>query len=212
MGFDPVKDAMRKAATKQKIIEAGFRVFAERTIDAVNLTEVSKAAGVAMTTVYSYYSSKEPLIMDISAWVWGQYTGEKERPLDWPGRTAAQEFEFYLDSFIDLYRNHRDMLRFNQFFNVYVQREGVPAEHMQPFLRVIDALAERFHACYEKGRADGTLRTDVSEREMFSKTLHLMLAAVTRYAVGLVYDGGIPPEEELLFLKDLLLREYRKEP
>lgn len=32
---------------------------------------------------------------------------------------AGQEFEFFLDSFIDVYRNHADILRFNQFFIVY---------------------------------------------------------------------------------------------
>ena len=109
---------------------------------------------------------------------------------------------------IDLYRNHRDLLRYNQFFNVYMQREGIPSRQMKPFLTVVDTVEARFHRMYEKAKADGTLRTDVPEREMFSKTLHLMMAAVTRYAVGLVYDSGIDPEEELLFLRDLLLREY----
>ena len=47
MGFNPVKDAMRKAATRQKIIGIGFRVFAEQTIDAVNLTDEANAAGVS---------------------------------------------------------------------------------------------------------------------------------------------------------------------
>ena len=79
---------------------------------------------------------------------------------------------------------------------------------MRPYNDVIEALVKRFHVTYEKGKADGTLRTDESETEIFSKTIHLMLAAVTRYAVGLVYDGGIDPEKELLFLKDMLMHAY----
>ena len=212
MGFDPVKDAMRKAATKQKIIETGFRVFAERTIDAANLTDVANAAGVSAPTVYSYYSSKEPLVMDISVWAWAQYTAECDRKPEKPDSTAAEIFEYYLDSFIDLYRNRRDILRFNQFFNVYVQRESLSGEKIQPFLSAVDALAQRFHICYEKAKVDGTLRTDIPEREIFSRTLHIMLAAVTRYAVGLVYDAGIPPEEELLYLKDVLLKDHVIQP
>ena len=37
-----------------------------------------------------------------------------------------------------------------------------------------------------------------------------MLAAVTRYAVGLVYvpESGADPENELMMLKDLLLSHY----
>ena len=49
----------------------------------------------------------------------------------------------------------------------------------------------------------------IVKKALFSKTLHLMLAVVTRYAVGLIYDTGIDPEEELLFEKELLLRAYR---
>ena len=43
---------------------------------------------------------------------------------------------------------------------------------------------------------------------MFSTTLHLMLAAVTRYAVGLVYEGGTEPEKELTVLKEMLMGRY----
>ena len=208
MSKNPEKDALRKAATKQKIIETGFRVFAERTIDAANLKEVAAAGDMAMSTVYFYYNRKEALVLDIGAWVWKQYTDANIHP-DIEHSTAAEDYAFFLESFIDLYRNHRDMLRFNQFFNIYVQREGIPAERMRPYNNVIDALAQRFHVCYEKAKIDGTLRTDIPEREMFSRTLHLMLAAVTRYAVGLVYDGGVDPESELIFLRDMMMESAR---
>ena len=207
MSFSPEMDALRKARTKQKIIETAFHVFAERTIDAVSMTDIAKTAGLAMTTVYVYYSSKEPLIMDISTWAWDQYI-RNYYGAAWPSGTAAEMFAFYMEGYVDLYRSHRDLLRFNQFFNVYVQRERVTAETIQPFISVVDALAERFHAVYAQALLDGTVRTDIPEKEIFSTTLHLMLAVVTRYAVGLVYDAGIDPERELELLKKLLMQEY----
>ena len=208
MGFNAETDAKRKAATRQKIVETGFHVFAEKTIDAVNLTEVAKAAGLGMATVYRNFNSKTALVLEIGTWVWSNYKGEQKKNMERTGVTGGEEYELYLDAFIDLYRNQRDILRFNQFFNIYVQREGIPSEMMRPYNDVIEALVKRFHVTYEKGKADGTLRTDESETEIFSKTIHLMLAAVTRYAVGLVYDGGIDPEKELLFLKDMLMHAY----
>ena len=208
MGFNAETDAKRKAATRQKIVETGFHVFAEKTIDAVNLTEVAKAAGLGMATVYRNFNSKTALVLEIGTWVWSNYKGEQKKNMERTGVTGGEEYELYLDAFINLYRNQRDILRFNQFFNIYVQREGIPSEMMRPYNDVIEALVKRFHVTYEKGKADGTLRTDESETEIFSKTIHLMLAAVTRYAVGLVYDGGIDPEKELLFLKDMLMRAY----
>ena len=124
------------------------------------------------------------------------------------GMSAAEDYEYFLNSFLTLYRDHRDVLRFNQFFNVYVQSEEIAPEQMRPYMSMIGALAERFHGVYEKGRRDGTLRTDLPERELFSTSLHLMLAAVTRYAVGLVYQGDSEPEQELLTLKRMLLHAY----
>ena len=133
MGTNPEMDALRKARTKQKIIETAFHVFAEGTIDAVNLTKIAKTAGLNMTTVYAYFSSKELLVMAVSTWAWDQYI-RNYYSVEWPGGTAAEMFEFYMDGYIDLYRNHRDLLRFNQFFNVYVQSEEIAPEQMSPYM------------------------------------------------------------------------------
>ena len=65
---------------------------------------------------------------------------------------------------------------------------------------------------YTRAKQDRTIRTDETEEEMFSTTLHLMLAAVTRYAVGLVYvpESGFDAEKELEKMKMALLHEYEE--
>ena len=65
---------------------------------------------------------------------------------------------------------------------------------------------------YTRAAQDHTVRTDEPEEEMFSTTLHLMLAAVTRYAVGLVYipESGFDAEKELEKMKMALLHEYEE--
>ena len=52
------------------------------------------------------------------------------------------------------------------------------------------------------------LRTDVPEAEMFWTTMHLMMAVITRYAVGLAFKGPADPEEELRLQKNMLLQEF----
>ena len=117
--------------------------------------------------------------------------------------TAKGIFEFYLDSFIELYRHKRDLLRFNQFFNIYIQAEHIDPEAMKPYRDMIEGLRISFHVVYARAEQDHTVRTDESEEEMFSTTLHLMLAAATRYAIGLVYipEEGFDAEKELEKLK-----------
>ena len=67
-----------------------------------------------------------------------------------------------------------------------------------------------FHKSTPITEQDGTLRTEIPWQQAFSATLHMMLAAVTRYAVGLAYqpEGGSGPEEELTLLRDMMVKQY----
>ena len=200
-------DTKRKDATQKKIIETAYKLFCENTIDATTYQKIANASGFGIATLFRYFPTKTDLIAEVSAWAWKRYI-DRKTPIDWQNGTAAEILGLFLNEFIALYRESKDLLRFNQFFNVYVQREGIPPDVMKPYLNVIDTVASRFHIMYEKAKADGTVRTDIPENEMFSSTLHLMLAAVTRYAVGLVYDGGTDPEQELRLLKDVLYNKF----
>ena len=211
MGAELRTNERQKAETRQRILETGFRVFSEQMIDSVNLTDIAKAAGVGQATVYRYFNTKSELVLAVSTWVWRRMITVETISFNRANTTAAEDMERFLDSFIWLYREHRPLLRFNQFFNLYVDREDIPAEVMKPYMDVIDALEERFSTIYCKAFQDGTLRTDIPEKTMFSSALHLMLAAVTRYASGLVYHGGNDEERELEFLKEMLLRSFTTE-
>lgn len=206
--IEPKGYVLQRKNTRERILEAGFSVFAERTIDNVNLTDVADAAGVGMATVYRYFNSKPALVLAVATWVWQKAVGLSRLHQYRKRDTAADEMRNYLEVFINMYREHKNLLRFNQYFNIYVKREGFPRETLKPYLDIIHALKADFHRIYVKGEADGTLRTDIPEEEMFSSSLHLMLAAVTRYAIGLVYEGGSDPERELLLLKEMLVRTY----
>ena len=210
MGRNLEKDAVEMAAKNQRILENGFRIFAENTIEKVTMNDVAKAAGIAISSLYRYYSTKQKLVIAISTWAWSTYLEESEKQEAYSeslDRTAAEMFDFYLDSFIDLYRNHRDLLRFNQFFNIYLASGEISKEEMQPYMNMIHGLEMRFGSIYRKARQDETLRTDLPEKEMFSTTLHLMLAVVTRYAVGLVYNETMDAEE-LQIQKEFLMHRY----
>ena len=210
MGINPELNELQKEVTRQRILETGFRIFAEGTIEKVKMSDVAKVGGVGTTTVYRYYKTKPELVLAISTWAWERYLNQTLRQIDPSKVTAAEEYEFFLDTFLDMYHNHRNLLRFNQFFNVYVQNEEIPPEVMEPYFKVVKNLEARFAALHEKAKKDHTVRIDIPAKEMLLTSTHLMLAAVTRYAVGLVYEGGIDPEKELVLQKNMLLREFTR--
>ena len=205
-----------KQAKQRHILETAFRLFSEKGIEPVTMPEVAAASGVGRATLYRYFSTKLELVVAIGVWKWDEYIAYHDSLATREAHarmTGAEYLRFYLDSFLDLYRNHRDILRFNYSFNSYLRYEAGTAEQKQPYMRVVDALAERFHDLYERGKRDGTLRTDITATSLFSSTFHIMLAAVTRYAVGLIYvpEKDTDPESELVMLEALLLSRFTLE-
>ena len=207
------QDAERIAARRRTIIETGFSLFAQHGIENVSMPEIAQASGVGRATIFRYFQSKLELVVEIGAVKWRECLQENQKRIpegELARMNAAEYLGFYLDSFLYLYRNHRDILRFNQYFNIYVQTEHATPEQMKPYNEIVYELLRGCHEIYRKATEDGTVRTDVTEEALISATLHIMLATVTRYAVGLVFvpKNGSNPEEELIMLRDLLQKQY----
>ena len=204
------KDEAEKAIRKQRAMETGFRLFAEKGIDPVTMPEIADASGVTRPSLYRYFSTKPELVISIGTRKWQEYidAAREKFPTGLRERMTAREYVgIYLDLFLDLYRNHRDLLRFNHYFNSYIEKEHVTPEQMRPYRDMIEDLVRRFHAPFVRS-GDGTLRPGLSENAVMSSIIHIMLAAVTRYAVGLAYVmPGTNPEDELVLLRNALLRE-----
>ena len=213
--WSSAKGEENTGARRNELLQKGYELFSTKSIEAIGMRDVAKAVGCGSVSAYRYYGSKPEFVVAVATWKWVQFQEENQKRrsnADIAKMTAAEIFEFYLDSFLELYRNHKDLLRFNQFFNVYVQSEHIDAGMLQPYQKMIEELKEQFHEMYLKAMQDETLRAEEGEEKMFSKTLHLMLAAVTRYAVGLVYipESGFDAGEELETMKEMLLERYRK--
>ena len=207
------KDPERTAHTRETILNAAYALFTKKNIESVSMQEIADAAGCGVATAYRYFGTKPDLVVAVAGRKWREVLDAvpaDEQPNEGDGKTAAQAYARFLDSFLALYRKDKEILRFNQFFNLYIRSARLNAATLAPYSLTAGVLQERFGRIYAKALRDGTLRTDVPEDEMFSATLHLMLAAVTRYAVGLVYlpEGEPGAERELLTLKHALLLEY----
>lgn len=206
------KDEQEMTARREAMLAQGFRLFADRGIEAVSMQEVAKACGLGIATLYRYYNTKLALVIAIAVRQWNDYKEyislqRKEKHVS--EMTAAQELDFYLGFYIDLYREHKDLLCFNQNFNNYVQHEGAMPEQLRPYVESINVLARFFDELYEKGRKDGTIRTDLSKERMFASTSHIMLAVIVRYAQGLLFSGEDEADmtQEILLVKRMILKE-----
>lgn len=195
----------------RRILEAGFALFPERGIDNVTMSEVADIADIGRTTAFRYFPSKTELVIAISTWKWKEFIewhNSLLSPEEMETLTGAQYLKFFLDSFLELYRSHKDVLRFNYNFNSFIRSAKWTEEQKQPYLQIVTTLGVQFHELYERGTRDGTLNTDIPEQTMFSSTFHIMLAAVTRYAVGLAVVIDSDPECELVMLAEMMMSRF----
>ena len=204
-----------KMEKQQHILETAYRLFSEKGIPPVSMPDVAKACGVGRATVFRYFSTKLELVVAIAIWKWTDYIEAYQAAVtraDLMRMTGAENLDFFLGSFLDLYRNHPDILRFNYDFNSYLCHEADASVAKQPYERMVERLGKNFHVIYRRGVRDGSLNASIPEQDMFSASFHIMLAAVTRYATGLVVvpKGGVDLEGELVMLKTLLLQRFTR--
>ena len=205
-----------KIAKQQHMMETAYRLFSEKGIEAVSIPDIARASGVGRATIFRYFSTKLELVIAISTWKWEEYIDSRRSFLQHgllEKMTAAEWLKYYFDAFLDLYRNHPDILRFNYNFNSYVKHETHSTELEKPYIEMVERLSRLFHELYCRGIKDGTLNTEIPEKTMFSISFHIMLAAATRYAIGLVYvsETEADTEKELVMLVDLFLAKFTKQ-
>ena len=207
------KDAIEMTRKRKKMLDIGLRIFSEHVIESVPMKDIAGACGLGVATLYRYFKTKLALVIAIGVRQWENYYTEIEEMYSERGverMTAADEFEFYLDAYILLYKKHKDILRFNRNFDTYVRHEGATTEEMKPYNDVVNVFARKFHTVYVKAKRDGTLRTDIPEEKLFVSAMYTMLPVAAKYAEGLVYphNGDHDMTEELIMLKNMILNAY----
>ena len=193
------------------ILEESFKLFAKKGIEPVIMTEIASVCGVGRATLFRYFPSKTDLVIAIAIQKWTEFIewyGSLLSPEETEKLTGAQYLKYYLDSFLELYRNHKDMLCFNYDFNSFVRNAEWSQEQKVQYEKVASSFGKIFHELYTRGMQDGTLNSAISEQTMYSSTFHIMLAAVTRYAVGLAVVFENEPERELVMLEEMMLSKF----
>ena len=204
------KQKESKNKKNEKIINTAFRIFVEKKIEPVSITEIAEKAGVGRATVFRYYPTKVDLAIAVCSAKWKEYLDELDakRPLSSIGDIPAiDRFTFTLDSYIDMYRYHKDLLQYNDNFNHYVTHEGVREEQLEEFHASLYSVDTRLEWMYEKAKEDHTFRTDIPREEFFRVTVHTMMTACAYYAGGFIWGAEDNKDytPELLRIKEMIL-------
>ncbi len=84
--------------TKRKLITAGLELIKEKGFDAINVEDITKKAGVAKGTFYTYFKRKEDIVLDISRVPFREIAIEIEKMA---GMKIIEKLTYYFHRFME---------------------------------------------------------------------------------------------------------------
>lgn len=179
-----------KDMRREKILDVAFRLFVDQKIESVTMGEIAKEAGIGRATLFRYFPGKLELVIAVNTKKWKDYLDglDDRRPIssieDIP---AIGRLIFTLDSYIDMYQNNKDLLRYNDNFNHYVSHSGRKDLKVDEFIKLFIRQIPVYIKCMKRQKRNKTFRTDIPEEEFMRVTVHTMMTACAYYAGGFVW-------------------------
>jgi AcrR family transcriptional regulator len=192
----------RKAATRERILEAAKKVFAEHPYASASIRMVGSAAGIDHPLISYYFPTKADLFEAVVEEVAETYIQANTTWFEGLGEMSASSgLSLYLDRLLAFTSKHPEALRIVALNLVQSEeREAMPGrKHMQ---RLLSRNTETF-------RKVATLRSTARESRMFTESFNTLvinyLGASTTYASRLRMDPQGPSyrrwvKETLLFI------------
>lgn len=185
----------RKPAPERRgeILSTARTLFARQGYDSVVMDDIARAAGLARTTLYEYYASKEEILVGLI-----DATLAELPPLPDPGGGCRQRLTALAGSLLERIASSREV--YHLIFRVLPTLSGPVAERLATQRR---QEFELVRAVAEAGVRSGELRPDVSPADV---AFALLALVGQRGGDLLVLGGSVEPQREAERLVDLLWR------
>lgn len=148
----------RGRKTLRKLLDASAIEFGEKGFHEASVSSITRRAGVALGTFYTYFDSKDALFRALVKDMSGNVMSNARASLT-ENMTALQIEETALRSFLEFASEHKEIYR------IIDEAEFVdPASHRQHY----ETIAKRITARLQAGAASGEYRSDLGELEAWA--------------------------------------------
>jgi AcrR family transcriptional regulator len=145
-------------ARREEIIHAAAHVFRDRGFEAATLRDVAQALGTDRASLYYYFGSKEELLQEIVREALGRDVQAAEA-VNRSRASTPDKICALIESMVNSYAENYPHI------NVYIEDLGRIARQDSEWSTDVIARTRAYeslvHSILDKGRSDGTLRSDV---------------------------------------------------
>ena len=145
----------RAQATRQSVLDAALEVFCEQTYGSARIEQIAERAGVAVGSIYKYFSGKQALVNEVF-----RHCKQLTRGYSYAhttGMTARQRFDAWADQLLRFAHDHPLAYEFLETHHHAAYLDAESRDAGDP----MDALAVRL---MREGQKEGAIRSGDAEQ------------------------------------------------
>ncbi len=199
---------------KSDVVVAAARLFMEKGITNVKMTDIAEASGIGVATVYRHYSTKNRVALAAGTFLWTDFNSqitdlvESDDFLRMDGATRLERmFRLYSTNYVE----NASFVRFIDELDHLVSSGGVSQEDLEAYGEEVDSFYLIFEDAYQLGRQDGSVRREVDFPVFYRSVAHALIGVAQK-----LYGGEVIPSddfsrgtEELECIVDMAVRSLR---
>lgn len=214
--FDFPQESL-KSRRFEAAVSASAKLFLERGIDAVKMTDIANETGIGVATLYRYFGTKTRITIAAMTYLWNDmnkmFSGIFESEVFLKQKGIKQLSDLMRMTLV-FYNAHRDFMKLLGEFDLFLMRENVPKEELEGYEKSVINFYPYFEKAYQTGLTDGTVR----EVENFQLCYLTFAHALNQLASKLMQGELLPSDnfsnatQELSLLIETAVYYLRKEP
>lgn len=183
-----------KSRRFEAAVAASARLFLEKGIDNVKMTDIAAETGIGVATLYRYFGTKTRIVIIAMTYLWndlnkkfnGVFESEAFRK-----QTGIKQLSDLMRMTLVFYNANRDFIKLLGEFDLFLIRESVPKEELEGYERSIINFYPFFEQAYQTGLRDGSVR----EMENFSLCYTTFAHALMELSKKLMQGELLPSDD-----------------
>ena len=150
-----------KSRRFEAAVTVSAKLFLEKGIDAVKMTDIANETGIGVATLYRYFGTKTRITIAAMTHLWNDmnkmFLGVFESEV-FLRQTGIKQLSDLMRMTLVFYNAHPDFMKLLGEFDLFLMRENVPKEDLTEYERSVINFYPFFEQAYQAGLKDGTVR------------------------------------------------------
>ena len=205
-----------KSRRFEAAVTVSAKLFLEKGIDAVKMTDIANETGIGVATLYRYFGTKTRITIAAMTHLWNDmnkmFLGVFESEV-FLRQTGIKQLSDLMRMTLVYYNAHPDFMKLLGEFDLFLIRENVPKEDLEEYERSVINFYPFYEQAYNAGLKDGTVREMENFQLCYVSYAHALMELSKKLMQGelLPSDNFNNASAELSLLIETAVYFLRKE-